>query len=124
MRKDEGEETSREIFSAKNANILYPNLLLSMFPVNGKKEEEENIFHMDILLAIMQVIVTHMNCVQNMIMGMINETSQNDQKEKSLRDLTTVKYHCPLLEPILVNDRSFTNSHGGQFSFRRNSKNG
>ena len=68
MRKNEGEETSREIFSAKNANILCPNLLLSMFPVNGKKEEEEeNIFHMDILLAIMQVIVTHMNCVQNMI---------------------------------------------------------
>ena len=50
MRKNEGEETSREIFSAKNANILCPN-----------------IFHMDILLAIMQVIVTHMNCVQNMI---------------------------------------------------------
>ena len=73
MRKDEGEETSREIFSAKNANILYPNLLLSMFPVNGKKEEQQNIFHMDILLAIMQVIVTHMNCVQNMIMGMIND---------------------------------------------------
>ena len=67
MRKNEGEETSREIFSAKNANILCPNLLLSMFPVNAKKEEEENIFHMDILLAIMQVIVTHMNCVQNMI---------------------------------------------------------
>ena len=58
------------------------------------------------------------------IMGMINQTSQNDQKEKSLRDLTTVKYHCPLLEPILVNDGSFTNSHGGQFSFRRNCENG
>ena len=72
MRKDEGQETSRKIFSAKNANILYPNLLLSMFPVNGKKEEE-NIFHMDILLAIMQVIVTHINCVQNMIMAMIND---------------------------------------------------
>ena len=67
MRKNEGEETSREIFSAKNANTLCPNLLLSMFPVNVKKEEEENIFHMDILLAIMQVIVTNMNCVQNMI---------------------------------------------------------
>ena len=66
MRKNEGEETSREIFSAKNANILCPNLLLSMFPVNAKKEEDGNIFHMDILLAIMQVIVTHMNCVQNM----------------------------------------------------------
>ena len=39
---------------------------------------------------------------------MINETSQNDQKKKSLRDLTTVKCHCPLLEPILVNDLSFT----------------
>ena len=49
------------------------------------------------------------------IMGMINETSQNDQKKKSLRDLTMMKYHCLLLEPILVNDRSFTNSHGGQF---------
>ena len=58
------------------------------------------------------------------IMGMITKTSQNDQKEKSLRDLTKVKYHCPLLEPILVNDRSFTSPHGGQFSFRRNCKNG
>lgn len=67
MRKNEGEETSWEIFSAKTANILCPNLLSSMFPVNGKKEEEENIFHMDIILAIMQVIVTHMKCVQNTI---------------------------------------------------------
>ena len=48
-------------------------------------------------------------------MGIINETSLNDQKKKSLRDLTTVKYHCPLLEPIFVNDCSFMNSHGGQF---------
>ena len=39
MRKNEGEEKSREIFSAKNANILCPNFLLSMFPVNGKKKK-------------------------------------------------------------------------------------
>lgn len=47
-------------------------------------------------------------------MEMINETLPNDQKKRSLRDLTRVKYHCPLLKPILVNDRSFMNSHGCQ----------
>ena len=40
MRENEGEETSREIFSAKNANILCPNVLLSVFPVSGKKKKE------------------------------------------------------------------------------------
>ena len=66
-------------------------ILLSMFPVNGKKEEE-NIFHMDILLAIMQVLVTHMKHAIKMcakydinIMGMIIEASQNDQKKKPQR---------------------------------------
>ena len=44
MRKNEGEETSREIFSAKNANILCPNLLLSMFPVNVKKKKKKIYF--------------------------------------------------------------------------------
>ena len=44
MRKNEGEETSREIFSAKNANILCPNLLLSMFPVDVKKKKKKIYF--------------------------------------------------------------------------------
>ena len=84
MRKNEGEETSWEIFSAKNANILCPNLLLSMFPVNGKKRRRKYISYGYTLRYNAGNSYSHEMCAKYdiSIMGMINETSQNDQKKK------------------------------------------
>ena len=86
MRKNKGEETSREIFSAKNANILCPNLLLSMFPVNVKKRRRKYISYGYILSFNAGNSYSHEMCAKYdiSIMEMINETSQNDQKKKAL----------------------------------------
>ena len=86
MRKDEGEETSREIFSAKNANILCPNLLLSMFPVNVKKRRRRKYISYGYILSFNagNSYSHEMRAKYDInIMEMINETSQNDQKKKA-----------------------------------------